>query len=263
MKPKFFEKIFVALSLGGLFAAPAMAQENSDYGNEWQHAIAIYAWGAGIGGHTARGTGIDVGFDTVLDNLEFAFMGAYQARKGKWSIMADFLYLDVSGDRKLDLIPPIGGDIIDVTTDVSLDLKGKVFHLGGGYNLYNRESTTADFVFGARYLDLSTDLLLNFNLGQPDLDYALPLSASGDVWDAFIGFKGNISLGDRWFIPYYADIGAGDSDFTWQATAGIAFKAADWADITLVYRYLSWDIGGDLVDDINFSGPALGVIFRF
>ena len=83
-------------------------------------------------------------------------------------------------------------------------------------------------------------------------DYGLQ---SGDVWDAFIGFKGNISLGDRWFIPSYADVGTGDSDFTWQATAGIAYKAADWADIALVYRYLAWDLGGDVIDDLDFSGP--------
>jgi len=192
-----------------------------------------------------------------------AFMGSYQARKGRWSILTDVLYLDLSADKQLDLIPPIGGDIINVTTDASTNVKGLILHLGGGYNLYNRENTTADFIFGARYLDLSMDLNLAFDLGVPDLNPTLALSESGDAWDAFIGFKGNISLGDRWFIPYYADIGTGDSDFTWQATTGIAYKAADWADIVLVYRYLAWDLGGDIIDDINISGPALGVIFRF
>ena len=36
-----------------------------------------------------------------------------------------------------------------------------------------------------------------------------------------------------------------------------------WVDIAFVYRYLEWDIGGDFVDDLNFSGLALGAIFRF
>jgi len=263
MKSKFPVKILAALSFGALFTAPVLAQEYSGYGDEWQHGIAIYGWGAGMGGHTASGTGVDVGFDTLLDNLDMAFMGSYQARKGRWSIMTDVLYLDLSADKQLDLIPPIGGDIINVTTDASADVKSLILHLGGGYNLYNREDTTVDFIFGARYLDLSMDLLFTFDLGLPDLEPTLPLSESGEVWDAFIGLKGNISLGDRWFIPYYADVGTGDSDFTWQATAGIAYKAADWADIALVYRYLAWDIGGDVIDDLDFSGPALGVIFRF
>ena len=107
-------KVFATLSFCTLFTAPVMAQEYSGYGDEWQHGIAIYGWGAGIGGHAAGGTGVDVGFDTLLDNLEMAFMGSYQARKGRWSIMTDVLYPDLSADKQLDLIPPIGGDIIRI-----------------------------------------------------------------------------------------------------------------------------------------------------
>ena len=36
-----------------------------------------------------------------------------------------------------------------------------------------------------------------------------------------------------------------------------------WVDIALVYHYLAWDIGGNVVEDLDFSGPALGVVFRF
>jgi opacity protein-like surface antigen len=91
----------------------------------------------------------------------------------------------------------------------------------------------------------------------------VPLSASGDVWDAIIGMRGIISLGDRWFVPWGANIGAGDSDLTWQAMTGVGFKASSWADIALTYRYLKWELDTDLVDDLSFSGPMLGVIFRF
>ena len=27
----------------------------------------------------------------------------------------------------------------------------------------------------------------------------------------------------EWFVPYYADIGTGQSDFTWQAIGGIGY----------------------------------------
>ena len=263
IKSKSILNIIAVLFLATLLPSLVSAQDLETSGDEWQHALAIYGWGAGIGGHTARGTSVDVPFNKLWDNLSLGFMGAYQARKGKWSIMTEVIYLDLSAKKALDLIPPIGGDIINVTTDVDADVEGLIFHLGGGYNLYDSESVRTDFIFGARYLDLSTDLLFTFNLGPPDLELELPLSGSGNVWDAYIGLMGNISLADRWFIPYYVDIGAGDSDFTWQAMAGVGFKAADWVDIALVYRYLEWDLGADLVDDINFSGPALGVVFRF
>ncbi len=62
-------RVVIAISLMVLAAQSAMAQEYKGYGDEWQNAIAIYGWGAGIGGHTARGTGIDVSFSDLLDNL--------------------------------------------------------------------------------------------------------------------------------------------------------------------------------------------------
>ena len=270
---KFLIRIFTTLCVGAFFVAPVEAQQNSGYGDEWQHAIAIYGWGVDIGGQlalgnrngdvSASGTGIDVGYEDLLDGLDFAFMGSYQASKGRWLVLADVMYADLSGNEQLDLIPPIGGDLINVTTDASLDIKGLVFHLGGGYNLYKRENTATDFVFGTRYLGLSSDLVLDFHLGPPGLEYRLPISVSEDLLDAFIGLKGTIGLSDRWLISYYGDIGAGDSEFSWQAEAGIVFKAAHWASIGLVYRHLAWDIGGKVLDDLSIRGPALGVVFRF
>jgi len=46
-------KILAALSLATLFSSPAMAQENKGYGDEWQHAFALYGWGVDIGGQSA------------------------------------------------------------------------------------------------------------------------------------------------------------------------------------------------------------------
>jgi hypothetical protein len=84
-----------------------------------------------ISGTTSMGTGVDVDFKDILGNLEFGAMAACQARKGKWSLLTDVIYLDVSGDHQLDLIPPIGGDIINVSTNVNLDLTGWVIHQPG------------------------------------------------------------------------------------------------------------------------------------
>ena len=61
------------------------------------------------------------------------------------------------------------------------------------------------------------------------------------------------------------DIGAGESEFTWQATAGVGYRAGNTVDVVLVYRHLEWDIDDSarVIDDIDFSGPTLGVIFRW
>ena len=230
--------------------------------DEWEQSLAVYLWGAGISGQTARGTGVDVDFKDILDNLNFAAMGAYHARKGKWSVLADVIYMDIGNDKRFELQPPIGSGTLPAT--VSADIASWVVQFGGGYNLYDDgEGTRTDVTFGARFLDLSTEILVDFDLSIPDAEIDIPLSQSAKNWDAIIGMRGVVSLGDRWFMPWGANIGTGDSDFTWQAMAGVGFKASSWADIALTYRYLKWEFDAGMLDDLSISGPQLGVIFRF
>jgi hypothetical protein len=33
--------------------------------------------------------------------------------------------------------------------------------------------------------------------------------------------KGRFALDEHWFVPYYADLGTGESDLTWQIAGGI------------------------------------------
>jgi len=256
------KKTIAAICLVVLFSQQAVAQSEED---GWDHSLAIYLWGAGISGTTAGGKELDLDFKDILDNLEFAAMGSYMGRKGKWSILGDINYLDVSGDRQMSLVPPVGGDGIGVDVSASLDMKSLIVHMGGGYNLYDDgEGTTTDVIAGVRYLDVSQDLLLDFEINPSGPGLAIPFSVSEDFWDAMVGFRGAISLGDRWFMPWGANIGTGDSDVSWQAMAGVGFKAARWADIVLTYRYLKWEFDDDTaIDDLIISGPLLGVIFRF
>jgi hypothetical protein len=50
-------------------------------------------------------------------------------------------------------------------------------------------------------------------------------TVSGTNRDAIVGVKGQVFLGadSRWVVPWHFDLGAGDSDFTWQAMAGVGY----------------------------------------
>jgi len=246
-----------------ILGSPALAQtDSSKTEDQWQFSGAIYLWGADIGGQTIGGTEVEVGFSDLLDNLEMAFMGAFAARKNNWSFLADAVYLDLGVDRTVDLSIPVGPIQIPVTTSFSLDLQGLVLHFAGGYTLYSEGKSSLDLIGGARYLDLDTDLFLELQSLGPG--QSRTFSDSLTTWDGIIGLKGNASLGERWFLPYYIDIGGGESKLTWQATAGIGFRAGKVWDLALVYRHLEWDFDSTrLIDDINFSGPTLGVVFRW
>ncbi len=59
------------------------------------------------------------------------------------------------------------------------------------------------------------------------------------------------------------DVGAGSSELTYQALAGVAYGFL-WGNLSLTYRYLYFDEGDDgLVKDLSLGGPVLGAGFRF
>ena len=244
---------------GGSVLAQTDSSESQD---QWQFSAAIYLWGADIGGQTIRGSEVEVEFSDLLDNLEMGFMGAFAARKNKWSLLTDVIYMDLSVDKTADLSIPIGPIQVPVTTSVSLDVEAWVLHFAGGYNLYSEGKSRLDLIGGARYLDFDQTMFLSLQSLGPG--QSRTISESLTSFDGIVGLTGNAALGERWFLPYYVDIGTGDSKLTWQATAGIGYRAGRVVDLALVYRHLEWDLdSARVVDDINFSGPTFGVIFRW
>ncbi len=223
-----------------VFAAQSAAEENTIKTNEWKFGAEIYLWGASIGGKSASGGDIDIGFDDLIDDLKLGFMGAAQVRKDKWSFTADAIYLDVEGNQ--------GGLIREV------DLYGWVVTPSVGYNVIETEKGSLDLLAGARYLWLKSEL---------DFVEDLKVSESDGVWDGIVGLRGRVNLAKNWYLPLYLDIGTGETDLTWQAFGGIAYKFSK-LDVVVAYRYLSWDFDDSKVfDDLNFHGPFAGVKFEF
>ncbi len=100
----------------------AVAGESGE--DAWQFDGAVYLWGAGIGGTTTAGDDIDVSFSDLLRNLDLAFMGTLDAHKGKWSLIADVIYFDVSGSDRTtaNLINrPVSADV-----DVAMSRHGSL-----------------------------------------------------------------------------------------------------------------------------------------
>ena len=90
------------------------------------------------------------------------------------------------------------------------------------------------------------------------------MSKRVELWDGAVGVRGSLGLGgDHWFVPYYADIGAGSSSLTWQAITGVGYKFG-WGDLNLFYRYLRYDMQhDDLLQNVSFYGYGFGFGARF
>jgi len=234
------------LLLGGTIPVHATNSDNSD---RWKVTGALYLWYASMGGNTATDSGVNVDASDLIDNLDSAFMGVIDVRKREWSYAADVIYLSVEADKQVTVPLPISANV---------DIEGWVVTLTAGRSLIQPAKNRLDLRFGARYLQLKSRLDLTV-AGTP-----LPqISDSGDVWDAVIGIDGRFGLTDKWYLPYYLDVGTGESKLTWQAYGGVGY-AFSRVNLVAAYRHLEWDFDDSPVfDDLNFSGPIAGIAFRF
>lgn len=270
-----------AVMAGATLLAPVHAAAQAG-GDQWTFSVTPYFWFpaldgtleyAGVSGKQSIDVSVDA--DTLLGDLNFAAMLSAEARKGKWLIATDFIYLDLESDSSsvtdVDFNPGPGSVNVTTTelnTATETTIKGTIWTLVGGYNLVRESRGSLDVIGGFRYtyLEATTDWQLTAAVTGPGGTSTFPRSGSveksNDLWDAIAGVRGRLALGEGWFVPYYVDVGGGSS-FTWQGMlgAGYGFK---WGDVILAYRYLYYEQSGDeLLQELALGGFGLGASFRF
>lgn len=266
-----------ALALACAALAPAAAAQDLTAG-DWKFRAQIYGWFPTLSSETtfpaASGggsTSLDAG--DYLDNLRFVFMGTLEARKGKLGLLTDYIYLDFDAEkgatRNLSFTGPLGGVSIpaDAYAGVNLRLRGWAWGLAGTYALVEKPTYEMQLLGGLRYLKIDTtvDWAFQGNVASlPQFARSGAATVKDEVWDAIIGAKGLWRFGDgRWFVPYYVDVGTGQSDLTWQAMGGIGYSFS-WGEVIGAYRHLDYRFGQDSgMKALSFSGPAIAVGFRW
>lgn len=246
--PGWLRPVMLAPLVLGLLLSPVVQGESWEYGAE------VYVWGAGIGATTVSGDDIDISFSDLISNLDMTFMGTFAARKGDLGLFADFIYLDVSDEDKTT------AQIIHrpVKLDVDVEMKSFIATLGAAYRIAQTDSSELELLAGARYLDLEADLGFQIGAGVKH-----KVSDSDDVWDAIAGLRARTELSPEWYLTFYTDAGRGESDLTWQVLTGINYRFDD-IDAVFGYRYLKWEFDdGEVFDDLDISGPYLGVKYFF
>ncbi|WP_415407948.1 hypothetical protein ACLHDG_05285 [Sulfurovum sp. CS9] len=222
----------------------------------WQNELTIYGWLPTINMDTRWGSGSSDTSDMmpdIIDNLKMVFIGTYAARYDKWSFVADVMYIDL-GDSETGTHTFPGGETVEAT--VEMDIKSLLVSTGVGYNIVQTDNNILDVVAGVRYMDLEVDL-------SSDLPRHPGKSASEDILDGIIGLRGAYNFNENWYMPYYADIGTGDSELTYQLFAGVGYRY-DWGDVKLGYRYIGYEMDDDkIIDNLDLSGAVLGVSFKF
>ena len=244
----------VILALPGSLMAQDMGKTD-----QWQFIIEPYAWIPAIDGSTRNGTDFSLDINDVLSDLQFGIMGVLGVKKGKWSFMVDTFYADIKDtkDGSITVFDRLGRTI---NYQIEVEVKTWIVTPVIGYKLIDCERGNLDIVAGVRYLNVDINVDVNSDRARARNP---TFSGSDDFWDGIVGLKGEITLYEQLYMPLYLDIGTGNSDFTWQVAGGLGYRFG-LCDVVAGYRYLSWDFGSSCpVNDMNLSGPYVGVKFVF
>jgi len=217
---------FLVFSLACASAAPLHADERVRPA-DWRFAVDVHLYGAAIGGTTGTGDDIDISFSDLIDNLDFALMGRVEARKERFSVFADVIYLNVKATNSNQFSVPVGplhNFSVPVQVNGKVSMKSWIATAAIGYNLLDEDQGSLDLFAGARYLWLDLTVGLDANLGR--LNRTAQISGSDGNLDAIVGVRGTINLDQhkKWYLGYYGDVGAGDSDFTWAAQGSVGYR---------------------------------------
>jgi opacity protein-like surface antigen len=233
-----------------LAAAPAAAQDG------WEFAFTPYAWLPSLTNklHTQFGTiESEASGEDTLSNLDFAFMAAFEARHGRWGLVGDLLYVDLSSEADT----PLGR----LWESVETETKGTAFSAYALYRAVETPRVALDVGGGMRAYSFDIDTTL-----EPGTRPQRSFDLSEDWVDPIVAGRVIATFDERWSANAVLDYGGfdGENDSTWQALASVNYAFNDRWSLRGGWRYLDIqkEISG-LDAETVFNGPIIGVGIRF
>jgi hypothetical protein len=252
-----------ALSALTTLVAPDRAGAEGLFEGWSQGAVTIYGWLPGMEGAQEGPSGepiVSLDSVSVLDLLDFAFMGTAEIRRDRVGLVFDLEYADLGADgtARGALIP--GADAASASVDTTLLMATGA----AAYRVVEQDRSWVDVYGGLRF----TSVDAGFTARVPALDFRFDRSTSADWVDGIVGVRGRMPLGERFGVTGLADVGGfglgSGSDLTWQVQATLDYSFSERFVGRLGYRYMSIDYdSSDLKLDIDLSGPLVGLTWAF
>ncbi len=232
--------------------APPPATDSQD--DQWHFSFSPYLWFAGSSG-TVGALGHDASFHAsagdLLSHFHLGLMGQVEARKNRFVMPIDFLWIDLQASRGLSFDQGVNS--------VKLGVSEVVFTPKVGYRIVDREKVKVDALIGLRYWHLGQSL--NFN---PQLFNGV--SASQNWVDGVAGGKIVLALSPKAAVTIAGDAGGGGSSLDYQVVGVLGYRLCKSAVLDLGWRYLYVDYlrnpPKQALFDAHMSGALLGVTFN-
>jgi len=219
---------------------------------EWHLAVSPYLWFAGAHGTVSalgRTASVHASATDVLSHFNIGLMGTMEARKGRFVLPVDFMWIKLSDDKALPAINAPGATSIKAkTTQTILTPKA-------GYRLLDGERLKADALVGFRYWHLGQNLSL-----EPS---GVGAYQSANWVDVVAGAKFTMALSPKAAITVLGDAGGGGANSEYQVAGLLAYKIKPTVSLQGGWRYLDvyYKGGSQFIYDVAQSGLLLGVTF--
>jgi opacity protein-like surface antigen len=243
--------------ISALFLLPmaSAAQASEAAPSDWQFAATFYGWVSDLEGDIRAGgdvepVDVDLSYGKVLEHLKFAAFGAFEARKDRLVLLSDLTYAHLGASSGIEVRD---ADLVDA----ELDATTFTATLLGGYRVAQGK-VDVDLLAGARLVVSDTDLVLSGPQRTVEADVT-------KTWiDPIVAVQVGVPVSEKTTLTFYGDMGAGASDFTWQASAGVMHRLSERWQLTAAWRHYAVDYDkGQFLYDARQSGPVIGARYEF
>ena len=245
-----------------LAADPEVAPPPPLGASDWVVQVTPYLWATGLEGDVSafrNGPTVhaDVPFSEVWDHLNFGGFANVWARRDRFVLSGDFMYVDVSAARVIGPLPNLAPEL---ALDAKLD-SVQFFATGeAGYRLVDTPRFSFDALAGGRFWYISNDLTVSY------AGFSRSRGEDFTWFDPLVGARALYRITDKLSVLGQADIGGFGvgSDLSWSVLGTFNYIFNDNWSASAGYRHLSVDYDKDgYVFDVDMSGPVIGVTYRF
>ena len=229
-----------------LFSASTAQSQEAE---KWNYTAAFYMWMPGVDGTVGalgRTVGAEASFTDLISNTKFGVMTGLLARKGRFSITGDFIYVRLGTDEQL---PPFKIDIEIIPT---------ILEGTAGYQI----AKNVDVYGGIRFYNVENNITFNGPL-------SLEVDATKRWVDPIVGLRFSPELSKRFSLLTRIDVGGfgAGSDLSWQLHAYGLWHVTEKGSIAFGYRVLDIDYqeesGKQFLLDMQIKGPSVGFVYKF
>jgi opacity protein-like surface antigen len=228
--------------------------------DEWSFQLEPYVMVSNIDGNASlgrvNGVGVEVDFDTILNNLDSAAMVHFEAHHDSgWGLALDYGYMDLSGKK--------------TNANGSVASAGVRQGVLEGLAIYRTQISTGtlDYFAGVRWWD--NDISSDISLSQLPVN-DLSREVKADWIDGVVGVRWLADINDQWKFLAQADIGGYEANFTSTVQTGVQYEISELMTLDLKYKatWVDYDEGHQgQVDyfayDTVTHGVVLGLMFKF